>query len=235
MSLNLNLGLSQKIILEAGNSGCSLAQTAYILATAYWETNRTITPVEEAYYLGEKADTYRKKLRYYPWYGRGLCQLTWESNYLKAKQNLNIDLTGDPSLALEDDNAVKITVVGMRDGWFTGKKLSDYINSAKTDYFQARRIINILDSAQAIADIADQYYDLLVPSPGYSMIRRGNSGNDVKILQQNLAILSYIVNVDGKFGGETESAVKAFQRSRGLKADGVVGEKTWAAIIAEVS
>ena len=32
---------------------------------------------------------------------------------------------------------------------------------------------------------------------------------------------------DGKYGIKTKAAVKAFQRARGLKADGIVGEKTW--------
>ena len=36
--------------------------------------------------------------------------------------------------------------------------------------------------------------------------------------------------VDGKLGKKTRSAIKAFQRKSGLTADGVVGEKTWAAL-----
>ena len=34
--------------------------------------------------------------------------------------------------------------------------------------------------------------------------------------------------IDGRIGKKTKAAVKAFQRSRGLYADGIVGEKTWA-------
>ena len=36
--------------------------------------------------------------------------------------------------------------------------------------------------------------------------------------------------IDGRLGKKTRSAVKAFQRSHGLTADGVVGERTWAAL-----
>ena len=36
--------------------------------------------------------------------------------------------------------------------------------------------------------------------------------------------------LDGKLGKKTRSAVKAFQKKNGLTADGVVGEKTWAAL-----
>ena len=34
-------------------------------------------------------------------------------------------------------------------------------------------------------------------------------------------------SVDGKYGKKTKAALKAFQRAHSLKADGVVGEKTW--------
>jgi len=36
----------------------------------------------------------------------------------------------------------------MKDGIFTGKKLSDYISSAGVDYVEARRIINGSDQQQ---------------------------------------------------------------------------------------
>ncbi len=36
--------------------------------------------------------------------------------------------------------------------------------------------------------------------------------------------------IDGRLGKKTRSAIKAFQRQHGLTADGVVGEKTWAAL-----
>ncbi len=40
----------------------------------------------------------------------------------------------------------------------------------------------------------------------------------------------YTGSIDGQAGAKTKDAVKAFQRSQGLKADGVVGRKTWAAL-----
>jgi peptidoglycan hydrolase-like protein with peptidoglycan-binding domain len=50
---------------------------------------------------------------------------------------------------------------------------------------------------------------------------------DVRVLQGKLGI-----DADGQFGGGTEKAVKAFQRSKGLDDDGVVGPKTWTALFA---
>lgn len=67
----------------------------------------------------------------------------------------------------------------------------------------------------------------------YKTIRRGNYGELVKQLQTKLQSLGYnlgICGIDGDFGQATEKAVKAFQKDHNLKVDGVVGEKTWAAL-----
>jgi len=60
------------------------------------------------------------------------------------------------------------------------------------------------------------------------LLKKGSTGEDVQQLQQALMDLGYNVGaVDGQFGSETESAVKAFQRDRELTVDGIVGEITW--------
>lgn len=59
-------------------------------------------------------------------------------------------------------------------------------------------------------------------------LRRGDKGDAVSELQRALKIFD-----DGKFGLGTEKAVKAFQASHGLFADGVVGPQSWKAIKAE--
>lgn len=51
--------------------------------------------------------------------------------------------------------------------------------------------------------------------------------NDVKLLQQRLGIAA-----DGQFGSGTDAAVRTFQARNGLQVDGIVGEKTWAALFA---
>ncbi|MXV18533.1 peptidoglycan-binding domain-containing protein [Deinococcus xianganensis] len=47
---------------------------------------------------------------------------------------------------------------------------------------------------------------------------------------RQLAARGYAVTVDGSFGPSTESAVKSFQTSKGLTADGIVGPNTWLAL-----
>ena len=153
--MDLNLGYTNAILKYGLEKKLLRNELAYVLATAYWETGRTMKPVKEAYWLSE--DWRKKNLRYYPWYGRGFVQLTWEANYKKAGDKLGVDLIKNKDLALDPDIAAKILVDGMIEGWFTGKKLSDYITLKKSDFVEARRIINGVDKKNEIADIAKQY------------------------------------------------------------------------------
>ena len=63
-------------------------------------------------------------------------------------------------------------------------------------------------------------------------VRKGDRGAAVTALQQALVKLGYGIETDGIFGGETQAAVKAFQKKNGLDADGVCGPLTWAALTA---
>ena len=63
---------------------------------------------------------------------------------------------------------------------------------------------------------------------GCPTLRKGASGNITKLLQEKLVKLGYTTNgVDGIFGNGTYSAVREFQKTRGLSIDGVVGQNTW--------
>lgn len=63
---------------------------------------------------------------------------------------------------------------------------------------------------------------------GCPMLRKGAQGNITKLLQEKLIKLGYNTNgVDGIFGSGTYSAVREFQKTRGLSADGIVGQNTW--------
>jgi len=134
------------------------SQIAYVLATAYHETNHTFEPVTEAYWLSDP-DTYLRQHHadYYPYYGRGYVQLTWENNYAKYGKILNKDLVGHPELALDPEIALFVLVHGFKTGVFTGRKITDYIDVQKTDFVNARRCINGLDRAQDIANMAMKY------------------------------------------------------------------------------
>ena len=68
-------------------------------------------------------------------------------------------------------------------------------------------------------------------STSSGVLKKGSSGADVKTMQQKLKNWGYYSgSVDGIFGSGTESAVKLFQRTNGLTADGIVGSATAAAL-----
>ncbi|TNE91614.1 MAG: hypothetical protein EP330_04560 [Deltaproteobacteria bacterium] len=61
---------------------------------------------------------------------------------------------------------------------------------------------------------------------GRPMLRRGSRGGEVSALQSLLNALGHALSVDGIFGRRTESAVLAYQRSKRLEIDGIVGPNT---------
>lgn len=64
------------------------------------------------------------------------------------------------------------------------------------------------------------------PSPGTGVLRRGASGAEVRQLQQALKDRGYELAVDGRFGPNTEAAVRRFQAAQGLVVDGLAGPAT---------
>lgn len=63
-------------------------------------------------------------------------------------------------------------------------------------------------------------------------IRAGDEGPEVRDVQERLARLRrHEGPADGRFGPRTEEAVRAFQRERGLAADGIVGPETWRVLV----
>ena len=58
----------------------------------------------------------------------------------------------------------------------------------------------------------------------------GSQGDEVRAIQKKLNELGYGLKVDGIYGSATRKAVVAFQKSKGLTADGVAGPKTLAAL-----
>ena len=160
--------MNEKVPFEVGDYKALLAEYvaskwtdprwfAYLIATVWHETDFTMEPVREAFWLSE---LWREQhLRYYPWYGRGFCQLTWRANYARADSELGLNgtLLASPDLALDPDVAAKVIFKGMEEGWFTGHKLKDYIAGGTCDYVNARRIINGLDKASTIAAYAASF------------------------------------------------------------------------------
>lgn len=73
--------------------------------------------------------------------------------------------------------------------------------------------------------------DVTPKATGHSILRKGSRGEEVHYMQQLLAKAGSGLAVDGIFGGGTLNAVKAFQKSHGLSADGIVGPMTWTELL----
>ena len=64
-----------------------------------------------------------------------------------------------------------------------------------------------------------------------NLLRKGDKGDDVKLLQHRLNLLGWQLTEDGIWGVQTDSAVRGYQYRAGLTVDGIVGAKTKAALI----
>ncbi|TIS41437.1 MAG: hypothetical protein E5X01_08525 [Mesorhizobium sp.] len=143
-------------------------QCAYVLATAWHESGRYQymreiwgpTAAQRRYEgradLGNVQKGDGKKFM-----GRGFCQITGRKNYTDWSRRLGIDLLKEPQLAEKPEIAAKIIVRGMKLGTFTGMKLADYITISRSDFVQARRIVNGMDRADLIASYAKDFNALL--------------------------------------------------------------------------
>lgn len=137
-----------------------LKHRAYILATAWHETAFTMQPIEE--YGKGKNKPYGKPdpVTGKAYYGRGYVQLTWKDNYVKAQERLqqldlinsSVNFVNNPDKVMEPKISAYIICIGMKEGWFTAKKMSDYNN-----YVDMRRVVNGTDKANEIADYAHSF------------------------------------------------------------------------------
>jgi len=164
------------ILVACGGAGWGPRFTAYALATADRETGGTMKPIKEwgtnGYFWrrydidGANPALARRLGNTVPgdgvrYAGRGYVQITGRANYERAGEKLGYPLVGNPDLALRSDIAAAIMTRGMEEGWFTGKKLADYITANRCDFRNARRIINGLDHADEIAGEAELYLQAL--------------------------------------------------------------------------
>lgn len=124
-------------------------ELAYLLATVFHETARTMQPIKE-----QGSTAYLRGKPYWPYFGRGLIQLTWVLNY----RRFNIKNAED---ACSWPVALDVAFRGMIAGLFTGKKLSDFIWPGHVYFVGARKIINGTDRARLVASYAEDFQKAL--------------------------------------------------------------------------
>lgn len=77
--------------------------------------------------------------------------------------------------------------------------------------------------------------DEVMAAATHNPLSVGSTGDEVTLLQTYLNKLGFTCAVDGIFGYETKNAVVAYQESKGLAQDGIVGDYTWEALDADMS
>jgi putative chitinase len=173
-------GLSQEEVdgCQAVLTACSewpVSWLAYALATTFHETAHTMRPV-----LEQGGEAYFARM-YDPqglrptvaarlgnvcagdgarFCGRGYVQLTGRANYVRA------GIGEEPDRALEPGVAAEVLERGLREGWFTGRKLMDALplggRATRAQFVAARRVVNGQDRAGLIADYALRFQDALL-------------------------------------------------------------------------
>ena len=85
-----------------------------------------------------------------------------------------------------------------------------------------RRVEGVRVTAVAMAGGAAPAVEEIAPAVDYRVVKRGSRGPWVRKLQNALEI-----QVDGKFGNDTEATLKAWQQAHGLEPDGLAGRNTY--------
>ncbi len=129
-----------------------MRQLAYMFATVKHEVANTYLPITE--YGNTYCPRYDGGCTYK---GRGYVQLTHRYNYQKMSPVVGVDLVSYPTRALEPEIAYTVMSYGMFNGSFTGAKLGDYVLQGRTDYYNARRVVNGTDRASLISGYAQNF------------------------------------------------------------------------------
>lgn len=154
----------EAIINRLDAKSVPLNQAAYILGTAYHESDRFRTMEEYASgaaYEGRASLGNTQKGDGKKYKGRGFVQITGRRNYTDWAGRLKVDLVNKPELAARIDHATTILIDGMILGTFTGKGLTQYVHNSAKDYVGARRVVNGTDRAALIAGYAEKFESVL--------------------------------------------------------------------------
>lgn len=161
---------------------------AYALATAFHETGSRMVPVREGFASSDASARrivsnlaakrgassavakYAKPAGAYShvYYGRGLVQLTWLSNYHASSKDAGVDLVRYPDKMLEPEISARVMIKGLLDGRWNGqgKGLRYYLD--KGDLRGARRTVNITDKWELIAGYHKAFLAAIEAGGGWS-------------------------------------------------------------------
>ena len=101
-------------------------------------------------------------------------------------------------------------------------------------YINRETEAKVLRTLISVALVAYLFLALSTQSLAYSTLKYGSRGSEVKTLQTMLnRVDNAKLTVDGIFGNGTKTAVRNYQKKKGLSVDGICGPKTWSVLSAE--
>lgn len=169
--------------------------------------------------------------------GRGLIQTTGRANYKEATGDIQKMNPAAPDF-VANNTALEEFPWALLAGISYWRRRNINVPADNDDILKVTKMIN--GGTNGLAD-RKRYLTIAksiwltggapAAATGNPVLKKGNEGPDVVELQNELIAAGFNVRVDGDFGDHTDEAVKAFQTQKGLKADGVVGETTWAALL----
>jgi putative chitinase len=163
--------------------------------------------------------------------GRGPIQLTGKNNYTRFSEDMDVEAVDNPDMVSEDKEVALMSAIWY---WNTNN-LNKYADSGDIKTLTKRinggyigledRIHHWEEALKALGeevethhgDDEDDSFDL----DDIGVLRKGAKGEGVKLMQEALGI-----SADGDFGPGTERALKEWQASKGLVADGIAGPAT---------
>lgn len=233
--------LENQSFIAAGGIDTHLRLSHFMAQLAHESAHfrRTLEFASGAAYEGRKDLGNTRKGDGKRYRGRGLIQTTGRANYAEATRDIQEiapkapDFEAEP-VALEEFPWALLAAVS----YWRRRNINRHAD--RDDLRGVTRAINggyngLDDRRNYLRKTKSIWMDGVETPATSRLLRSGETGNDVRDLQAALVQAGLAVLIDGDFGRFTAAAVREFQKSRGLKADGIAGPVTLAALGVETA
>lgn len=155
---------------------------------------------------------------FYDWDDSGKGDNTGWSDHV----GLIVSVSGNVISVIECNKSKKVgyRTINVDGKFIRGYGVPDYASKCKSEPVVSKPVVNKGDVKTVTVTL--------------NVLEKGSEGEQVKTLQRLLVAMGYSVGsagVDGDFGSDTLSAVKKYQKDKGLTVDGIVGTNTWNSLL----
>lgn len=155
----------RKLLENDNRYNLTKPQLAYLLATVDYQTGGTFSAASEErlpFGVNTPEDIVAQNLRAAGFHGRGYSGLRGKDAYIGLSQVVGQDLVNNPGKLANPQVSYNVLIEGVMNGLFTGKRLDDYINAQKSDFYNARNVMDIShNGAKDIMVLANRYLEEL--------------------------------------------------------------------------